>query len=751
MKRFLAATAAIGLIAAGLADGAWAKPRFARGGHSGGGGTAQACDGGSSVCVQFQDGQSFVTWTDVNTETTGDGDRYKVYRSNSPITELNYGSATLIGDHILNNSAQSPAGNRTSGSPASELDTFRAQYRADGDNPMLKLTDLGTAQAAFTGLMVHTATGTETAYYAVVSFPKAGGSDTYMGSAGPIAESVQPWKMIQQAASTEPARAAVAGQITSPAGKPVILNLHQSSSPGSCGTISCQYGDLWYGAMDKDSGHWQEGLSRVVHVSQLTSTSFPSGTLTVRPRETIWHSNGGTTLAGTASQEGFWSGLGMTPLSYVGPANKRYLGYAIGLERQLDWLITHYGADRNQIHHIGQSMGAMGIVTTSKMTDTRVASAMLLYPVWRMDLRSSGSWPGTAASWTAGWPFIATVAAAPDTLGASAATVQLPDGAAWGGTGGYTDLFAVIADLDEYFPPVYYGANKYDTSILAPAEFQFQHQLDALDALQTSRRPHAFAWSLGNHDVDPNAVFDCDKSGAVAAECQSKASLRLDRAVFAFSNSSIDDDPGTATMNADYIMDGVHAGVINAGFQWTVTTDTAGSFIGTVDNTYMENSQTTVRQTTLTEAMTATDVATAIDVADGTVFTAGSANRNFIIGGKEIVHVASNNSTSITLGATLSTHRGRFGTTAQTHSIGATVLQAIDIPTGPTGGPYTTMTVDIALWNLQGGAWGSKTCVFTPNGGSPTAPITPTILSNGVPLFTGVTINASGATAIACS
>jgi hypothetical protein len=61
------------------------------------------------------------------------------------------------------------------------------------------------------------------------------------------------------------------------------------------------------------------------------------------------------------------------------------------------------------------------------------------------------------------------------------------------------------------------------------------------------------------------------------------------------------------------------------------------------------------------------------------------------------------------------------------------------------------MTVDIALWNLQGGAWGSKTCVFTPNGGSPTAPITPTILANGVPLFTGVTINASGATAIACS
>jgi hypothetical protein len=55
------------------------KPLFLHGGHphgagGGGGGEASACDaGGSGVCAQFQNGQTFITWPDMATGASGDG------------------------------------------------------------------------------------------------------------------------------------------------------------------------------------------------------------------------------------------------------------------------------------------------------------------------------------------------------------------------------------------------------------------------------------------------------------------------------------------------------------------------------------------------------------------------------------------------------------------------------------------------------------------------------------------------------
>jgi hypothetical protein len=750
-----------------------AKPLSRRGGNPGGGssgGVAQACDPVvTSTCAQFQDGQTFVTWSDVNQDAAGDQDRYEVVRSTAPITEANYASATVIGTHILNNSAQSQAGNRTATraglteSTDSEYSIHRPMYRADPDNPMLKLTDLGTEQPIFSGLMVHTAEGTENAYYAVSHFPRLSpGTKTFLGAVGPIAETVQPWRMYKQRDSTEPSRSSIAGAITAPtAGKAAILQLHPANGSGTCNSINCQYGDLWAGFMDKNSGHWQEGLPRYLTVAQLTS-SIPGGSLTIKPTETISQSTGGLTFSGDAGMQGFWSGLGMSPLSYVGPANRRYLGTQFGLEKQLAWLVSNYGLDENQIHHRGSSMGAMGIASTSRFTNPSIAAAWILQPVWKMYERSSVSWVGDAVAWTTGSPFIAThnavtgvATTAGSTLGTNAAQVLVPDGTAWGGTGGYADLPTRILDLSQPFPPVFWGANQHDLSILGTAEISWGQQVEAMNAFQTARRAHGLAWTLGNHDTRPHGVLDCDESAANLAVCVPKESLRRDQAHFAFSNSSIDDDVGSATFDSNRVpTDGVMSGCVNCGFRWTIATDTAGSFVGTVDNTWMHLQPTINPTTTLTATIPDASGAGTVGVADGSVFGTPPYGGTYMLVGQNTGNSEFMIFTGIS-GNTLSyasrTTGGTFSSGRKAHSSGESVVFYKDLPTGPVNGPFTTMTVDMALWNLQGGAWGSKTCVFTPNGGSPTAPQTPTILSNGVPLFTGVTINASGSTSIACS
>ena len=172
MKRqAVVAALLLGLVAAGIsASDLSANPPFARKGVSGGGGgggSAQACDGGSSVCAQFENGQAFVTWDDLATGATGNNYRYKLYRSTSPITSGNYGSATLIASEILNNSGQLFGGTVNQTGAA-----FNQTNRQSNTMPMAKISDLAGGTTTLTygkGLQVFTATGTQNAYYAVVA------------------------------------------------------------------------------------------------------------------------------------------------------------------------------------------------------------------------------------------------------------------------------------------------------------------------------------------------------------------------------------------------------------------------------------------------------------------------------------------------------------------------------------------------------------------------------------------------------
>lgn len=706
------------------------------GGGEPGGGLTQMCDPGSSVCAGFQNGQTFVTWDDLATGATGNNWRYKVYRSTSPITSANYNSAELRGTYILNNSAHLIGGDPND----TGAEGFKETYRANGNHPRVTLSDLGPQLPAFSGLFAHTVDAPGSGYYAVVAFPTSGGSDTYIGSVGPIAESVgdqRPYKQYDSSRSST-------GRITSPAGKPLNIITHGSSSTQGCVTQYCQYGDWWAWFLP-GWAHWQEGLQRTLTVGQFTSKSFPSGMLTVRPRDTVNNS------IGTGGLEGFHSGLGYTPLPYVGPPNRRYLGTVKSYERMFSWVIDHYGADPNQVHWSGTSMGAMaGASSGFRMTSPRISALWINFPVWQMYLRQAGSWPG--AVWQPSHPFAASLApssTSASTLGTDPNAVLLPDGTRWGGAGGYADMLAYIDNNPgQDFPVVNYMANKSDVSILV-SPLSFQQQLWALEKFQQYHMGHSLLWNMGSHQFSGviDGLANCDGGDPDMDICVPKSKYRLDLAYLAFSNSSIDDDPGDGSLDVFGFHNGDPAGGINIGFRWDIVSDTSGGFQATVSNNWMSRAPTPIPTTTITAPIAATGGAGSVTVADGSVFTVTGGNIYFPVGGKEILTVSSVVGNTVNYSA-----RGGLETSPVAHSAGETIQQYRGRPTGPSGGPYTTMTVDITprrVQNFKRANGATVNCTITPFGESPVTQ-TPTV-ANSLWTLTAVKINEPGSTDIACN
>ena len=95
--------------------------------------------------------------------------------------------------------------------------------------------------------------------------------------------------------------------------------------------------------------------------------------------------------------------------------------------------------------------------------------------------------------------------------------------------------------------------------------------------------------------------------------------------------------------------------------------------------------------------------------------------------------------------------RGILGTKARQHGAGETIRQFIATPTGPNGGPYTTMTVDLTPRRVQNFllADGSTvTCTIRPFG--ETSTIEELTVTDGLWTPTGVKINATGPTNVEC-
>jgi hypothetical protein len=740
-------TIALALALALGAGGSAARPLFLKGGQpgpqgggggGGGGGPSQSCDGGSSVCAAFQNGQAFITWTDAASGAAGANFRYRVYRSTAPIDSGNYASATLIASYILNNSGQLFGGDPNN----SGANSFLQSYRQNGSNPMAVLADLGTPLNPFTGLQVYTATGSGNAYYAVVSTDVNDGSPSYIGSVGPIGESVATPVAYKVADSLS--RGQGYGKFTGASNLPVIMKMHQSGANSSCSSVSCQWGDYWDMWLTPAEG-WQDGRQTAFGTAEDVAQHYPSlaRSIEVKPRDTIWDS------LGNLGFETYHIGIGMTPNPLVGAANRFYLTGRRMTERVAAFVLGKYSANANNVHWVGQSMGAWGGASTGiRMTSpTRLASMWLAYPVWRHDRRSTGNWPGK--TWSSSMPFKATIAAAPSTLGTTASSVLMSDGSTWGGSGGYADTPTFIAANEgDDLPFTAWAIGKYD-----PYPVSFLEQIEALAAFKSAHRGHAFCWATMEHESTASPIYAIDLDGLVngggdAAVGYGKSLFRLDLPYIAFTSSSIDDNPGTNTPTANGLIDGDYLGCVNAGFKWTVTSDTSGAFNFTVSNAWMTRSPTTIPATTLSGSM-ASSGSGSVAVASTAGWLATGSNPYALVGGTEVVKITSTASNTITFST-----RGMFGTAAQSHASGQTIQQLVTKPTGPNGGPYATMTADVTPRRMQGFVKPNGTtinCTVTPFGGSPAGKTGTVVGAHGVFTLTGITINSGGATSIACS
>jgi hypothetical protein len=747
----LAASLALGLSAAS------ASPIFLRGGSPSGGatGSASACDGASTgVCADFADGQTFVQWPDVlNTGVTDYTKRYRVYRSTAALNSGNCTSGTLIGKYHLPNSGQLIGGNPDNFGGSTYTQANRQANNSS--NPMAKIPDAATGGGALkqlayaTGLQVYKVAATQSAYYCVVSTNTTDASPSYIGAVGPIAESTATQQAVLYAHRSA-GQGAVTGATT---GLPIVLYMQGSASSGGAPPNS-PLGDCWSWFGDT-SESWQAGQQRTfcTYKDQNGTNSYPSlsgGSLVLNVVDEMWNT------LGTGSLVSDYFGLGLTPLS--GTANKFYPTTQRALEHQLTWLGAHYGADLNKIHTTGISAGAVGQALIGPHMSPRPASAWMSHPLLRWDLYPNGAslgsawggvfWTGTVASPN---PFAATVHDGPAILGTVASALQFADGSSWLNYVNFPT--AVQANPGDDMPFFGIQIAKDDTNMAASGPQSFAQDIEAINALQAAHRGHALTFFVGGHDTGFSnmGAINCDWSGAIAGVCYNKSQFALNLPYIATSSSSIDDNMGTATRDAAGILDGDSIGCINCGFTWTVTTDTSGAFNFTLGNTWMARSPTTIPATTISGSMTnvATVVALTSATFGGNVLNVG-ANPYFKIGSGATAEIVT--ASSISGGNLNIVSRGQFGSTAQAHSASDPIIQYPAEPTGPNGGPYASMTVNVTPRRVQSFIKSDGyvvSCTVTPFGGSPVTK-TGTVASGLFPL-SGITINSGGTTSLACS
>jgi hypothetical protein len=121
----------------------------------------------------------------------------------------------------------------------------------------------------------------------------------------------------------------------------------------------------------------------------------------------------------------------------------------------------------------------------------------------------------------------------------------------------FNDNWFLRQDPGRETPLICFSNGKNDTNIGWP------QALDFWKALQETRRPHVFVWGLEGHGQ--RALL----AGPRRSERELSLDVRLDRTLPAFSNSSLDDNPG----NGD-LKDGALAGQSNLYLYWSDTTIT---------------------------------------------------------------------------------------------------------------------------------------------------------------------------------
>jgi hypothetical protein len=308
----------------------------------------------TGIAATFHDGQTFLTWTDPATGSAGANYRYDVYWSTSPIVDAPSLAAATFLQEAFNNSGQLAAAGATWNQTTRQNAALPMSITVQGSCGGPTYTACGTPIAAFTGLAVHTATTTASAYYAVITHDSTGAQADSPVSAGnnattsPVAESVGtplPIKVFDSHDTVNRNSSASSVTITGTAGLPFWLNLAGSGGCTDYKDATLANGDLYQFWGDSTMGY-QEGVQQMFTVQEAhTGSAYGVPALYASYCDMIWLNTG------LGSLETTYSG-------YAWPSVNTFQPYTEAeLTQTINWATAHYSANPNKIYQTGQSAG----------------------------------------------------------------------------------------------------------------------------------------------------------------------------------------------------------------------------------------------------------------------------------------------------------------------------------------------------------------------------------------------------------
>lgn len=601
---------------------------------------AHAADAPSvtSLACAFRNGQTACTWTDPTTGTPGNY-RYDVYWSTSAITgPVSLAAATLIQNNVFNNSAQ-----------LMPFTPFTQATRTDVAKPTVIVTQgacngpsytiCGTQVAALTGVALHTATQTASAYYAVITTdttsvetdsPVSVGNNAITVAVSESVGTILPLKLVDSHDATrrqDPASTSITGTTNLPLW--ARLNASGGCSQASLTSGRVQNGDYLVFWGDSTMGY-QEGVQSASSIfDQHSGSIFGTQSLIWDPCDLIW------TRDALTSMETYHNGYQVEPLGAVEPTPRFHSITQATYSYMLNYLISTYSANPQKVFCNGQSMGGWGCPLWALPRGTVFAGVFVSAPrfQWNNTTDVKTHYPNLTGktfgdptttgpfmsdgvtSFTANFDMPAYVTAdCSRTLPFLAWGIGRQDGFAEGqrnvstiskanpavvttatahGFSG-TPIINILgatgtgwSAVNATFTITVTGANTFSIPVdstgfgtLGGTVYygDFKQQRDMSAAMTTCHQPYAFSWSDGDHNAAPALLAPLLTSyGTVITKNVSRPAL---------TSFSLDGNPLTDVV-----------GCINCGWTWTTPTDATTTWSTALSNSQIVSGNPTVSVT----------------------------------------------------------------------------------------------------------------------------------------------------------
>ncbi len=464
----------------------------------------------TGVKAVHRNGQTFVTWKDVAEGEEAAAYRYTVYRSDKPIGP-DLAEAEVCVSGILYNSAKLFG------------HAFNKKDRLDPSKPTAILEEGGRPLPMWSGLAAITVKKDGRSCYAVAATDENGKtlsspSPGRGATTEPVEERIAPIQPILYADSKSRKgpyiqQTCVSGE----KGLPLHVNLHASAGQGGG---AAEYGD-YYLYFSRPEWGWQDGMPGVFSVQERKDGGHRR--LVLDSRDAIVTPAGGP-------METYWFGYVCIPQWWDGKEPRAWNFTERRMLWIIDWVIKKYGADPDRVCASGGSMGAWGS-TTFALRHPEIFAAV---------------YPNRPRTRQLGMPSLVKISGKKEEV------------LIWDGSTTYferMDMVKFVLEHRDDLPFYCWCCGRRDGFAT------WQEQVDMAKAMKESRHGFAFAWNDGDHSSGAQPMgrllkyYGPDK-------------FARNISYPAFSNSSIDDDPGPGDPAA-----GDKEGGINLGFLWKDVVD----------------------------------------------------------------------------------------------------------------------------------------------------------------------------------